>query len=164
MSNHDELCLPESPRPAKAPGGPGRANLDYSFGLPGGAYCLGTARIAVGRVLAQHGLGDMVELGVLATSELLGNAVLFTPDRGVSLTLRWRFGVLRLTVFDEHPDHVGGDEKRCRAHRRHALSTLQAVVDECGGVLGLAPAEKPLAGSKLWVVIPRVAGKRYAEL
>ncbi|MBO0651628.1 ATP-binding protein [Streptomyces triculaminicus] len=163
MSNRDELCMPASP-PTATSDRPDRANLDYSFGLPGGAYCLGTARTAVGRVLAQHGLGDMAELGVLAASELLSNAVVFTPGRAVSLALRWRFGVLRLTVFDEHPEHADSVEIVCRAHRREALSTLQAVVDECGGVVGLAAAEKPLAGSKLWVAMPRVAGRHYAEL
>ncbi|GAA3061199.1 hypothetical protein GCM10020000_50430 [Streptomyces olivoverticillatus] len=157
------LCSSGSSSPAPS-AYPSRANLNYSLGLPGGAYCLGMARTVVGRLLAQHGLGDMAELGVFAASELLGNAVTFTPGREVNLAVRWRFGVLRVTVFDEHPPHAAGAATACRAYRRKALSALEAVVDECGGILGVTDAEQPLAGNRLWVVVPREAGKHYAEL
>ncbi|MEU4210393.1 ATP-binding protein [Streptomyces sp. NPDC026206] len=165
MSNNEVCPAAGSPRFA-TPSAPSRNNLSYSFGLPGGAYCLGMARSVVRRVLAEHGLGDMVDIGVLAASELLGNAVVFTPGRDVSLAVRWRFGVLRVTVFDEHPEHAegGGAGSACRAYRRRALAALEAVVGQCGGVVGLAAAEKPLSGSRLWVVVPREAGRRYAGL
>ncbi|MEU1312896.1 ATP-binding protein [Streptomyces cinnamoneus] len=166
MSNNHTCPAASSPRIEAPPLGPTRSNLNYSLGLPGGPYCLGMARSVVGRLLGEHGLGDMAELGVLAASELLGNAFVFTPGRDVSLGVRWRFGVLRVTVFDEHPEHAesSGAGRACRAYRREALGPLEAVVDECGGVLGLAAAEKPVGGSKLWVVVPREAGARYAAL
>ncbi len=165
MSNN-ALCSTAGSARIAPPSPPSRHNLNYSFGLPGGAYCLGMARSAVKGVLNAHGLADLAELGSLAASELLGNAVAFTPNRGVSLDLRWRFGVLRVTVFDEHPEHAesSGAGSACRAYRREALATLEAVVGRCGGVVGIAAAEKPLSGSKLWVVVPGEAGKRYAAL
>ncbi|MEV5240561.1 ATP-binding protein [Streptomyces cinnamoneus] len=165
MSNNP-LCAAADSARTVPPSGPNRSNLNYSLGLPGGPYCLGMARSVVGRLLGEHGLADMAELGVLAASELLGNAFVFTPGRDVSLAVRWRFGVLRVTVFDEHPEHAegAGAGRACRAYRREALGPLEAVVDECGGVLGLAAADKPVGGSKLWVVVPREAGARYAAL
>ncbi|MEV5141124.1 ATP-binding protein [Streptomyces syringium] len=155
-------CLPDGIRTASLE--PTRANLNYSFGLPGGPYCLGMARTVVRRLLSEHGLADMAELGVLAASELLANACLFTPGRDVSLSVRWRYGVLRLTVFDEHPAHAADVGDACRARRRRALSTLDALVDACGGICGLAPAEGPLAGSRMWVVVPREAAALCARI
>ncbi|MFF4225685.1 ATP-binding protein [Streptomyces abikoensis] len=163
MSTPHRSCLPES-RPAAPPLAPTRANLNYSLGLPGGSYCLGMARTVVRRLLVEHGLDGLAELGALAASELLGNAYTFTPGRDVSLAVRWRFGVLRLTVFDEHQEHAVEAGMACRAYRREALAVLESVVGECGGIVGLAAAESPLAGSRLWAVLPREAAERYAVL
>ncbi|KJY41241.1 hypothetical protein VR41_13515 [Streptomyces sp. NRRL B-1568] len=163
MSNNAPSCLPEATSTA-ASLAPTPANLSYSFGFPGGAYCLPLARTVVERLLSDHGLADMAELGTLATSELLANAYQFTPGREVSLSVRYRYGVLRLTVFDEHPDHPRGTDKACRARRRRALSTLDTVVSACGGICGLDDAGAPLAGSKLWVVLSREAAKGYGQL
>ncbi len=162
MGNHAS-CLPDGPLPA-ASAAPSPHNLNYSFGLPGGSYCLGIARGTVRRLLDAHGLGDMAELGVLAASELLGNAYLFTPRREASLSVRWRFGVLRMTVFDEHPAHPVDARAGCRTRRRQALAGLDAVVGACGGILGLAEAESPLGGNRVWVVLPRDAARIYAAL
>ncbi|MFI0911926.1 hypothetical protein [Streptomyces abikoensis] len=78
--------------------------------------------------------------------------------------MRWRFGVLRLTVFDEHQEHAVEAGMACRAYRREALAVLESVVGECGGIVGLAAAESPLVGSRLWAVLPREAAERYAVL
>ncbi|MEU7167921.1 ATP-binding protein [Streptomyces morookaense] len=162
MSYTPPSCLPEeSPATWLTPI---PANLDYSFGLPAGAYCLAMARAVVGRLLTDHGLPDMSEIGTFAASELLANANQFTPGRNANLSMRWRFGVLRLTVFDEHPAHSRRAQQACQARRREALSMLDAVVGACGGIVGLDDAGGPLAGSKMWVAISREAARTYAAL
>ncbi|MCC3766642.1 ATP-binding protein [Streptomyces sp. UNOC14_S4] len=157
-------CFADSPElPTSSVPIPG--NLSYSFGMPGGAYCLSTARTTVHRLLHSHGLADMAELGVLAASELLGNACLFTPDRQVSLSIRWRFGVLRLTVFDEHPRHSKEGRDSCRAQRRAALGTLDSVLEACGGLgCGLDEVAGPLAGNKMWAAFSRDTARNYTRL
>ncbi|MEV8476577.1 ATP-binding protein [Streptomyces sp. NPDC051173] len=161
MSN-SSLCLPGEIQPQRL--APTPTNLNYSLGLPGGAYCLSTARTFVRRLLDDHGLGDLTELAVLSASELLGNVCLFTSGGEVNLSVRWRFGVLRLTVFDDHPAHEGDVIGACRERRLQALSMLQAFVDACDGICGLAEAGGLLAGNKMWVVFTREAAKRYARL
>ncbi|RLU96584.1 ATP-binding protein [Streptomyces griseocarneus] len=133
--------------------------------MPGGAYGLATARTTVHRLLHAHGLADMAELGVLAASELLGNACLFTPDRQASLSVWWRFSVLRLTVFDEHPRHSKEVRDSCHAQRRAALHTLDTVLAACGGLgCGLDEVAGPLAGNKMWVAFSRDAARNYTHL
>ncbi|MGW2185632.1 ATP-binding protein [Streptomyces sp. NPDC001719] len=156
-------CMPDSSA-VSAPE-PIPSNLNYTLGLPGGAYCLGMARKTVERLLHAHDLADMAELGVLTTSELLANAYLFTPGKATSLSARWRFGVLRLTVFDEHPRHPRDARDACQAQRRAALSTLDAVLAACDGLCcGLSEVGGPLAGSKMWVAFSRAAARNYALL
>ncbi|GHF55120.1 ATP-binding protein [Streptomyces morookaense] len=162
MSNNPSSCLPEATPATWLT--PIPANLDYSFDLPAAAYCLSMARTAVRRLLTDHGLSDMSDLGTFAASELLANAYQFTPGRNASLTMRWRFGVLRLTVFDEHPAHSRRAQQTCQARRRASLSTLDAMVSACGGIVGLDDAGGPLAGSKMWVAISREAARAYAAL
>ncbi|MEV8478039.1 ATP-binding protein [Streptomyces sp. NPDC051173] len=141
------------------------SNLDYSFGLPDGPYCVSTARKTVERLLLEHHLADMAELGVLAASELLANAYLFTPGKATSLSVRWRFGVLRLTVFDEHPRHPKAAREACRARRRAALSTLDAALAASDSLCcGLGEVGGPLAGSKMWVAFSRDAARNYDRL
>ncbi|GHF74721.1 hypothetical protein GCM10010218_64730 [Streptomyces mashuensis] len=154
---------PSAPPSAEA-SRPGPGNFAYTLGLPGGTFCLGTARGLVRQVLDQHQLADMAELAELAVSELLTNALTFTPGHATHLSMRWRFGVLRLTVFDEHPSHCAFSRPVCRRRRREGLSLLDTVVSACGGICGLAEVELPLGGSKAWVVLPREAAALYAEL
>ncbi len=156
-------CLPDPPGPVPATR-PSRANFHYSVGLPGGPYCVRPARTLVRQVLRDHGLADLAELGVSAVSELLAHADNFTPGGGTHLSMRWRFGVLRLVVFDEHPTHPAAHAPLCRERRRGALSVLDTVTAACGGICGLAELGAPLYGSKVWVVLPREAGELYAAL
>ncbi|MEU5430110.1 ATP-binding protein [Streptomyces olivoreticuli] len=157
-------CMPVL-SPVSASTEPIPSNLDYSLGLPGGAYCLRMARKTVDRLLRAHDLADMVELGVLATSELLANAYLFTPGKATNLSIRWRFGVLRLTVFDEHPRHPKAEREACRAQRRAALSMLDAALDASDSLCcGLDEVGGPLAGHKLWVAFSRDAARNYDRL
>ncbi|MEV4435065.1 ATP-binding protein [Streptomyces sp. NPDC049555] len=162
MSN-STVFLPDPPGP-EAAARPSPATFNYSVGLPGGAYCVRPARTLVRQVLRDHGLAELAELGTFAVSELLAHANSFTPDRGLHLSMRWRFGVLRLVVFDEHPTHPASAAPLCRERRREALSLLDMITAACGGICGLAELGPPLYGSKVWVVLPREAGELYAAL
>ncbi|GAA2725725.1 MULTISPECIES: ATP-binding protein [Streptomyces] len=157
------VCLPDPPGSASVTR-PSPANFKYSVGLPSGAYCVRPARILVRQVLRDHGLADLAEIGTFAVSELLAHACAFTPSGETQLLMRWRFGVLRLIVFDDHPTHPAPSEPLCRERRREALSVLDTVVAACGGICGLAELGPPLYGSKVWVVLPREAGELYAGL
>ncbi|MFI1798706.1 ATP-binding protein [Streptomyces sp. NPDC020379] len=156
-------CMPDSSDVSSAD--PVPSNLDYTLGLPGGAYCLSMARKTVDRLLRAHDLADMAELAVLTTSELLTNAYLFTPGKPTSLSIRWRFGVLRLTVFDEHPRHPRNVRDACQARRRAALSTLDAALAACESLCcGLDEVGGPLAGNKMWVAFSRKTARNYERL
>ncbi|MBT2526855.1 ATP-binding protein [Streptomyces sp. ISL-99] len=146
------------------PVGPSIDNLSYSFGLPGGAYCVGLARVAVRQLLQERGLAAMAPLAELVVSELLGCAYRFTPDSDVSLSLRCRYEVLRATVFDQHPAHEPQTGAACRERRIGSLPLLATLMDACGGDFGVADAEPPLTGVKSWAVIPMEGAYRYALL
>ncbi len=133
-------------------------NLTYTFGLPGAAYCTPRIRHTVRELLEQHGLSDLAEVGELAAAELLASAHAFAPEYGVSLSLRFRAGVLRLALFDQHPDPA-----RCRAERRAHLSLLDLVARTCGGSVDLSEAEPPLRGTRMWVTLPREGAGRYGR-
>ncbi|MFC5725011.1 ATP-binding protein [Streptomyces gamaensis] len=163
MSNSAPCLLDSAPETTASPK-PAPGNLTYSLGLPAGPYCVPSTRAHVRRLLHEHGLGDLADLATLAASELLANAYLFTPGSDVSLSLRWRFSVLRVTVFDEHPRHPKALRDSCRARRQDGLAMLDAVVGACGGLCGLDEVGAPLSGSKAWVVIPREAAEAYARL
>ncbi|GAA0431691.1 hypothetical protein [Streptomyces luteireticuli] len=162
LSDAVSACLPGG-LPA-VPGAPTLADLNYSFGLPGSPYALSLARRLVRQLLDEHGLSDMAELGTFAVAELLGNCHLFNVNRETDVSLRWRYGVLRLTVFDKHPAHAGGHGRVCLGLRRLALTTLDEVVAACGGICGLENAWGPLAGNRMWVVFSREAARCYAGL
>ncbi|MEV5510502.1 ATP-binding protein [Streptomyces orinoci] len=153
-------CPPNSSHALK----PTPASLNYSFGLPASTYCLATTRELVRKLLEAHGLAEMGDLGVLAASELLATACAFTPGRDAHLSMRWRYGTLRLTVFDEHPAHGAQAAAVCREQRRKALWVVEALVDNCGGICGVEEARAPLNGGKMWAVFPREAARNYARM
>lgn len=133
-------------------------NLTYTFSLPGAAYSTPRIRHTVRGLLEQHGLPDLADLGELAAAELLAGAHAFAPEHGVSLSLRFRDGVLRLVLFDQHPDPA-----RCRAERRAQLALLVLVARTCGGGVDLTEAEPPLRGTRVWVSLPREGAGRYGR-
>lgn len=143
--------------PALTPAGPHPPvadNLSYSFALPGGAFCAGLARSAVGELLTRHGLAEFRETAVLAASELVAAAYRFTPDREMLLRVHWQFDALRVTLYDQHPSH-GSTEKSetCRERRSESMWLLAAAVDAHGGDWGLAPALTPSGGCKTWALL-----------
>lgn len=156
------LCLPVST--ASLPIEPTVDTLSYSLGLPGGAYCAGLARATVRRLLQDHDLGDVAPLAELVTSELLACAYRFTPERDVSFSLRCRYEVLRVTVFDQHRTHKPRAGAACRERRLRSMSLLAAVAERCGGEFGIADAESPLTGARSWAAFPLEGASRYALL
>ncbi|MFI6649299.1 ATP-binding protein [Streptomyces sp. NPDC050529] len=145
--------------PALAPAGPqppAADNLSYSFALPGGAFCAGLARRAVDELLTRHGLAELAETAVLATSELVAAAYRFTPDREMLLRVHWQFDALRITLYDQHPVHASPEKsEECREHRSASMWLLAAAVDAHGGDWGLAPALTASGGSKTWALLHR---------
>lgn len=139
-----------------APASPCADNLSYTLGLPDPAYCAPLARHTVRRLLRQHRLGELVDLGELAVAELLAGAHFYVPRLPVILSVRHRHDVLRLTLFDQHPDPV-----RCRPIRRAQLTILAAVAAVCGGAVGLSEADPPLRGTRVWVTLPRSGAVAY---
>nr|WSW65293.1 ATP-binding protein [Streptomyces sp. NBC_00995] len=145
--------------PALAPAGPqppAADNLSYSFALPGGAFCAGLARRAVDELLSRHGLAELAETAVLATSELVAAAYRFTPDREMLLRVHWQYDALRITLYDQHPVHASPEKsEECREHRSAGMWLLAAAVDAHGGDWGLAPALTASGGCKTWALLHR---------
>ncbi|MFJ7157917.1 ATP-binding protein [Streptomyces sp. NPDC101118] len=130
--------------------------LSYSIGLPGGAYCAGSARSAVRSLLTRHGLADLCDTAALAASELVAGAYRFTPDQELVLKIRWQFGALRIVVYDQHPAHASpAESEECRRRRSRGMWLLAAVVESCGGDWGLTPVMTPMGGTKSWALLPR---------
>ncbi|MFF0473280.1 ATP-binding protein [Streptomyces sp. NPDC004284] len=145
-------CLPTAAAAGPIP--PATENLSYSMMLPGGAYCAGLAREAVGSLLDRHGLSGLGETAVLAASELVSAAYRFTPDREMILRVRWRFEALRIVLYDQHPAHASLDTaEECRDRRSRSMWLLAAAVDEHGGDWGLAPVLTPGGGTKSWALL-----------
>lgn len=145
--------------PALAPAGPqppAADNLSYSFALPGGAFCAGLARRAVDELLSRHGLAELAETAVLATSELVAAAYRFTPDREMLLRVHWQYDALRITLYDQHPVHASPEKsEECREHRSAGMWLLAVAVDAHGGDWGLAPALTASGGCKTWALLHR---------
>ncbi|WP_335932942.1 ATP-binding protein [Streptomyces sp. PTD5-9] len=147
-------CLP-APVPV-GPRPPMVDNLSYSFALPGGAFCAGLARGAVGDLLDRHGLSELRETAVLAASELVASAYRFTPDREMLLRVHWQFDALRVILYDQHPPHGSAEKsEECRERRSESMWLLAAAVDSHGGDWGLAPALTPTGGCKAWALLHR---------
>ncbi|MFJ2911180.1 ATP-binding protein [Streptomyces sp. NPDC087228] len=131
-------------------------NLSYSFALPGGAFCAGLARSAVGELLTRHGLAELREPAVLAASELVASAYRFTPDREMLLRVHWQFDALRIILYDQHPSHgSAAKSEECRERRSESMWLLVATVDSYGGDWGLTPALTPSGGCKTWALLHR---------
>lgn len=134
---------------------PEAEKLSYSIGLPGGAYCAGSARGAVRSLLDRHGLPDLGDTAALAVSELVTGAHRFTPDKEMMLKVRWQFDALRLVVYDQHPAHSSPEaSEECRRRRSRGMWLLSAVVEACGGDWGLTPVLTAMGGTKSWALLP----------
>ncbi|NYI05693.1 ATP-binding protein [Allostreptomyces psammosilenae] len=160
------LC-PASARddaPDHAPVPPSSDNFTYSLGLPGGAFCASFARAAVRRLLTLHQLDELVDLTELTVSELLSSAYLYTPNTEVSLWLRWRFGELRLTVFDQHTSHLIPQARDCQNERCRSLNLLSRVLAACGGDWGIEQRYPPVPGTSLWASLRPEGARRFAAL
>ncbi|MBT2448945.1 ATP-binding protein [Streptomyces sp. ISL-43] len=129
--------------------------LSCSIGLPGGAYCAGSARGAVRSLLTRHGLSDLCDTAALAASELVACAYRFTPDKEMTLKVRRQFDALRIVVYDQHPAHPSPEaSEECRSRRSRGMWLLSAVVEACGGDWGLTPVLTPMGGTKSWALLP----------
>lgn len=129
--------------------------LNYAVRLPGGASCVGTARCAARSMVIRHGLGELADTASLAASELVACAHGFTPDQEMMLKIRWRFGALRIVVYDQHPTHSSPEvSEECRRRRSRGMWLLAAAVEACGGDWGLTPVLTAAGGTKSWALLP----------
>ncbi|MDN3024937.1 ATP-binding protein [Streptomyces sp. S.PB5] len=136
---------------------PSPDSLAYSFTLPAGPMSSRVARAATRVVLRAHELEDMTDAAVQVVAELAACACRFTPDAEVYVSLRFRDGALRVSLYDGHPRHSHPRlVEACDARRRGALRVLGCVVRVCEGEWGFGEAREPGGGTRMWVVLPRV--------
>ena len=142
--------LPESPVP------PDPEDLTYSLTLPAALSSPRIARAATRTVLTVYGLDDMTDAAVQTVAELTACACRFTPGAELYVSLRYRDGTLRVTVFDSHPRYTNPRlAAACDARRRAGLRVLACVVDVSGGDWGFGEGAGPGAGTRMWVTLPR---------
>jgi hypothetical protein len=127
-----------------------------SFTLPGDARSPLIGRTAIAAALEAHGLAPYIWPATLAVTELITVNARMSPGKELYVSLRHRDDVLRLLVWDQHPQHSEPDMATlCETRRRRALWLLAAVVDDWGGEWGACEASPPQIGIKSWVVLPR---------
>ncbi|WP_238431766.1 ATP-binding protein [Streptomyces cavernae] len=135
---------------------PGPEELTYSLTLPAALSSPRVARAATHAVLAVHGLRDMTDAAVQVVAELTACACRFAPGAELYVSLRYRDGTLRVTVFDTHPRHINPRlTAACDARRRAHLRLLACVVREAGGDWGFEEAAEPNTGTRMWATLPR---------
>ncbi|MFF3453340.1 ATP-binding protein [Streptomyces sp. NPDC002730] len=151
------LCpVAATDRPTVPGGLPPAPGLALSLTVPGEPCSAAIVRTAMASALHVHGLDRYTPPATLAVTELMATATKLTPSRDLYLSLRHRDDVLRLVVWDQHPQHTDPDAVTlCDERRRRALWLLTAVVDDWGGEWGVCDALPPHHGTKSWVVLPR---------
>lgn len=136
------------------------AGVSYSFTLPADPYAPGIARHATRTILEVHHLAEMADAAVQVVSELTACACRFAIEGEVYVSLRFKEGLLRVTLFDDHPRHVSGQlSDACDDNRCVSLNVLDGVVQDCDGEWGIDGGAE-LGGTRMWAVLPR---KRAAE-
>ena len=140
----------------KCPAPPTADELTYSLTLPATLSSPRIARAATRAVLAVHGLADMTDMAVQTVAELTACACLFAPAAELYVSLRYRTGALRVTVFDGHPRHTNPRlAAACDARRRANLHLLACVVHASGGDWGIGEARETGNGTRMWATLPR---------
>lgn len=138
--------------------------LSYSFTLPGAPQSPAIARAATRTILRAHGLEDMTDAAVQALGELTACAYRLAPTTELYVSLRYREGALRVTLYDAHPRHTHPRlATACDTRRRAALRVLACVVRACAGDWGFGDAREPGGGTRMWAVLPREGARTYTE-
>ncbi|WP_199545619.1 ATP-binding protein [Streptomyces sp. N35] len=137
--------------------------LAYSLTLPAALSTPAIARAATRHILAAHHLPELADAAVQAVGELTATACQLTPAAQIYVSLRYRSGALRITVYDgePHPAHPRL-AAALDARRRAALRLLARVVKCCEGTWGCGESPEPGGGTRTWAVLPRATTAAYA--
>ncbi|MER7172021.1 ATP-binding protein [Streptomyces mesophilus] len=137
--------------------------LAYSLTLPAALSTPAIARAVTRHILTAHHLPELIDAAVQAVGELTAAACRLTPAAQIYVSLRYRAGALRVTVYDgePHPAHPRL-AAALDARRRSALRLLARVVKCCEGAWGCDESPEPGGGTRTWAVLPRATTAAYA--
>ncbi|MEH0544522.1 ATP-binding protein [Streptomyces sp. B21-105] len=137
-------------------------SLSCSLTLPAASQSPGIARAATRTILRAHGLTELTAAAVQVVSELTACACRFSPSAQVYVSLRYRDGAMRITLYDDHPRHANVYlEAACEMHRGVTLQVLDQVVRACDGEWGIGGNCEPSTGTRMWAVLPREGARAY---
>lgn len=164
MSTAHFTTCPPPPAKDVTPTPPIPETLTYSLTLPAAPQSPAIARAATRMILRAHALGDVTDAVVQVVSELASCACRFTPTDEVYVSLRYRDGALRVTLYDGHPRHSNPRlAAACESRRRAALRVLSCVVKSCNGDWGFGDARELGGGTRMWAVLPRHGARMYVR-
>ncbi|MFF6800736.1 ATP-binding protein [Streptomyces sp. NPDC012616] len=122
-------------------------SLSCSLTLPAASQSPGIARAATRTILRAHGLTELEDAAVQVVSELTACACRFSPSAQVYVSLRYRDGAMRVTLYDDHPRHANVHlGAACEMYRGVTLQVLDKVVRACDGEWGIGGARAPAPG------------------
>ncbi|MCF4138886.1 ATP-binding protein [Streptomyces sp. Tue 6430] len=161
---HLDTASCQSPNAAPADGPFRKAfpeELAYSLTLPAAPRSPGVARAVTRTVLPAHGLAGATGAVVQVVGELTACACRFSAT-DVYVSLRYRDGGLRVTVYDGHARHTDARlGAACDLRRRVSLRVLDRVVRACRGEWGIGGDRESSTGTRMWAVLPHAGASGY---
>ncbi|MDQ0961617.1 hypothetical protein QFZ66_005495 [Streptomyces sp. B4I13] len=157
------FCLSPTFAPTELPFSPPLPeSLSCSLTLPAASQSPGIARAATRTILCAHGLTELTDAAVQVVSELTACACRFSPSAQVYVSLRYRDGAMRVTLYDDHPRHANAHlEAACEMYRGVTLQVLDQVVRACDGEWGIGGTCEPSTGTRMWAVLPHEGARAY---
>ncbi|WP_415953996.1 ATP-binding protein [Streptomyces sp. KLOTTS4A1] len=129
--------------------------LAYSLTLPAALSSPSLARATSRTFLEAHALHELTEPALLAITELAACACKFTAAPTIYLSLRYRDQALRITLYDDDPVPAHPRLAQAQAARRRtSLNLLNCIIRTCHGSWGIAEAEDPTPGTRMWASLP----------
>ncbi|MCL6736707.1 ATP-binding protein [Streptomyces neyagawaensis] len=139
-------------------------SLSCSFTLPAASHSPGIVRAATRAILRVHGLAEVTDAVVQVASELTACACRFSPSAQVYVSLRYREGAVRVTLYDDHPRHANTRlEAACQTHRGVTLRVLDQVVRACDGDWGIGGGLDQDMGTRMWALLPWEGARAYGS-
>ncbi|WP_244177102.1 ATP-binding protein [Streptomyces albus] len=126
---------------------------EYSLQLPHDPRGPRIARSTVRTVLAEHGLGDLADRAELLTSELATNAFRYS-DGQTAVRLKWREGMLRVSVWDTSPSRPAPVIAGPQSESGRGLLLLSLIADDWG-ILDLEKGHPAVGGKVVWFTLCR---------
>ncbi|MEU1512370.1 ATP-binding protein [Streptomyces sp. NPDC005811] len=160
------FCLSPTLAPTELPFTPPLPeSLSCSLTLPAASQSAGIARAATRTILRAHGLAELTDAVVQVVSELTACACRFSPSARVYVSLRYRDGAMRVTLYDDHPLHTNARlGAACEISRGVALGVLDQVVRACDGEWGIGGGRGQNNGTRMWAVLPREGARAYGSV